>query len=127
MTMAATDRFEVPPEMRAFAEKSVDQARQAFDGFISAAHQAVNAFEGQTESARRGAKDVTEKALGFAQQNIAGAFELAQQLVRAKDAQEVLRLQSDYFRRQMQVLSEQARELGIASGQAAKDATTPKR
>jgi len=125
--MAATDRFEVPPEMRAFAEKSVDQARQAFDGFISAAHQAVNAFEGQTESARRGAKDVTEKALGFAQQNIAGAFELAQQLVRAKDAQEVLRLQSDYFRRQMQVLSEQARELGIASGQAAKDATTPKR
>ena len=125
--MAATDRFEVPPEMRAFAEKSVDQARQAFDGFISAAHQAVNAFEGQTESARRGAKDVTEKALGFAQQNVAGAFELAQQLVRAKDAQEVLRLQSDYFRRQMQVLSEQARELGIASGQAAKDATTPKR
>jgi phasin len=127
MTMAATDRFEVPPEMRAFAEKSVDQARQAFEGFISAAHQAVNAFEGQSESARRGAKDVTEKALGFAQQNVAGAFELAQQLVRAKDAQEVLRLQSDYFRRQMQVLSEQARELGIASGQAAKDATTPKR
>jgi len=125
--MAATDRFEVPPEMRAFAEKSVDQARQAFEGFISAAHQAVNAFEGQSESARRGAKDVTEKALGFAQQNVAGAFELAQQLVRAKDAQEVLRLQSDYFRRQMQVLSEQARELGIASGQAAKDATTPKR
>jgi S-adenosylmethionine:diacylglycerol 3-amino-3-carboxypropyl transferase len=36
MTMAASDRFEVPPEMRAFAEKSVEQARQAFDGFISA-------------------------------------------------------------------------------------------
>jgi len=28
--MAATDRFDVPPEMRAFAEKSVEQARQAF-------------------------------------------------------------------------------------------------
>ncbi len=45
--MAASDRFEVPPEMRALAEKSVEQARQAFDGFISAAHQAVSAFEGQ--------------------------------------------------------------------------------
>ena len=26
--MAASDRFDVPPEMRAFAEKSVEQARQ---------------------------------------------------------------------------------------------------
>src|SRR5262245_55437199 len=127
MTMAATDRFEVPPEMRAFAEKSVEQARQAFDGFISAAHQAVNAFEGQTESARKGAKDVTEKALTFAEQSVASAFELAQQLLRAKDAQEVMRLQADYFRHQMQVLSEQARAIGLATGQAAKDATTPKR
>src|SRR5262245_21391441 len=127
MTMAATDRFEVPPELRAFAEKRVEQARQAFEGFISAAHQAVNAFEGQSESARKGAKDVTEKALSFAQHNIAGAFELAQQLVRAKDAQEVMRLQADYFRHQMQVLTEQARELGLATGQAAKDAATPKR
>ena len=59
--MAVTDRFDVPPEMRAFAEKSVEQARQAFDGFISAAHHAVNAFEGQAQTARKGAKDVTER------------------------------------------------------------------
>ena len=39
--MAAQERFEIPSEMRAFAEKSVEQAKQAFDGFISAAHQAV--------------------------------------------------------------------------------------
>jgi hypothetical protein len=42
--------------MRAFAEKSVEQARQAFDGFISAAHNAVAAFEGQAETARKGAR-----------------------------------------------------------------------
>ena len=48
--MAANDRFEVPPEMRAFAEKSVEQARQAFDGFISAAQQAMSAFEGHAET-----------------------------------------------------------------------------
>src|SRR5262249_57690457 len=47
--MAASDRFEVPPEMRAFAEKSVEQARQAVDGFISAAHQAMSAFTPQAE------------------------------------------------------------------------------
>ena len=123
--MATSDRFELPPEMRALAERSVEQARQAFDGFISAAHQAVTALEGQAETARKGAKDVTEKAMSFAQQNIASSFELAQQLVRAKDVQEVLRLQSDYVRKQMQVLTEQARVLGESTGKAAKDAATP--
>jgi len=88
--MAATDRFEIPPEMRALAEKSVEQARQAFDSFISAAHRAVSAFEGQAETARRGAKDVTENAMTFAQHNIASSFELAEQLVRARDVEEVL-------------------------------------
>jgi phasin len=124
--MATSDRFELPPEMRALAERSVEQARQAFDGFISAAHQAVTALEGQAETARKGAKDVTEKAMSFAQQNIASSFELAQQLVRAKDVQEVLRLQSDYVRKQMQVLTEQARVLGESTGKAAKDAATPR-
>jgi phasin len=126
MTMAASDRFDVPPEMRAFAEKSVEQARQAFDGFISAAHHAMSAFEGQAQTARKGARDVTEKAMTFAEQNIATAFEFAQDLVRAKDMQDVLRLQAEYIRRQMQVLTEQAKELGESTGKAAKDAATPK-
>jgi phasin len=125
--MAANDRFDVPPEMRAFAEKSVDQARQAFDGFISAAHQAMSAFEGQAETARKGAKDVTEKAMTFAERNITSAFEFAQELVRARDVQDVLRLQADYIKRQMQVLTEQARELGERTSKAAKDAAAPKR
>ena len=124
--MAATDRFDVPPEMRAFAEKSVEQARQAFDGFISAAHQAMSAFEGQAETARKGAKDVTEKAMTFAERNIASGFEFAQELMRARDIQDVLRLQGDYIKRQMQVLTEQARELGESTSKAAKDAATPK-
>lgn len=124
--MAANDRFEIPPDMRAFAEKSVEQARQAFDGFISAAQQAMTAFEGQAESARKGAKDITEKAMTFAERNIASAFELAQDLVRARDMQEVVRLQTDYIKRQMQALTEQAKELGESTSKAAKDAAAPK-
>jgi phasin len=124
--MAASDRFELPPEMRAFAEKSVEQARQAFDGFISAAHQAMSAFEGQAETARKGARDVTEKAMTFAELNIASAFAFAQDLVQARDLQEVMRLQADYIRQQMQALHEQAQELGESTTKAAKDAATPK-
>src|SRR5260370_32467481 len=125
MTLAASDRFGFLPEMRALAEKSVEQARQAFDGFISAAHQAVSAFEGHAATARKGARDVTEKAMTFAQRNITSAFEFAQELVRAKDMQDVLRLQPDYIQRQMQALTEQAKELGESTSKAAKD-TAPR-
>jgi phasin len=120
--MAATDRFEIPQEMRAFAERSVEQAREAFDGFMSAAQRALSSFEGQAEGARKGARDVTEKAMTFTQQNIKSSFELAEQLVRAKDLQDMMRLQADYIKRQIQVFSEQARELGESAGTAARDA-----
>jgi len=124
--MAANDRFDVPPELRTFAESSVEQARQAFDGFISAAHQAMSAFEGQAETARKGARNVTEKAMTFAERNMASAFAFAHDLVRARDLQEVLRLQADYIRQQMEALTEQARELGESTSKAAKDAAAPK-
>jgi phasin len=120
--MAASDRFEVPPELRTFAERSVEQARQAFDGFISAAHHAMSTFEGQAETARKGARDVTEKAMTFAERNMTSAFAFAHDLVRARDLQEVLRLQADYIRHQMEALTEQARELGESTSKAAKDA-----
>ncbi|MCZ7643639.1 MAG: hypothetical protein M5U33_14340 [Pseudorhodoplanes sp.] len=38
--------FEIPTEMRKFAEQSMDQARKAFENFIGAAQQAVTDFEG---------------------------------------------------------------------------------
>lgn len=119
------DRFEVPPEMRAFAEKSVDQARQAFDGFMSAAHRAMSTFEGHAESAHKGAIDVTGKAMTFAERNIASSFDFTQKLMRAKDMQEVLALQAEYLKTQMQVFAAQAKELGESTTKAAKDVTTP--
>ena len=124
--MAASDRFEVPPELRTFAERSVEQARQAFDGFISAAHHAMSAFEGQAETARKGARDVTEKAMTFAERNMTSAFAFAHDLVQARDLQEVLRLQADYIRHQMEALTEQARELAESTSKAAKDAAARK-
>ena len=115
------EQFQIPPEMRAIAEKSVEQAKQAVEGFISAAQRTVSAMEGQAETARKGAKDVSGKAMGFVEQNVATSFDFAQKLVRAKDLQEMLELQATFIRTQMQALSEQAKELGQSAGKTAKD------
>jgi len=119
MATNQAEQFQIPPEMRAFAEKSVEQAKQAVEGFISAAHRTVSAFEGQAETARKGAKDVGGKAMEFAERNITSSFDFAQKLVRAKDVQEMLELQAAYVRTQMQVLTEQAKELGENAGKMA--------
>ena len=103
--------FAVPPEMWALAEKSVAQARKAFDGFVSAAEQATAGFEQKAKAARTGATDVAQKAMSFAEQNVANSFDLAQKLVAAKDISEVVQLHADYVRRQMEVLARQAQEL----------------
>ena len=121
MATNRTEQFQIPPEMRALAEKSVEQAKQAVEGFITAAHRTVSSFEGQAETARKGAKDVGGKAMEFAERNITNSFDFAQKLVRAKDVHEMLELQASYVRTQMQVLAEQAKELGQSTGKMATD------
>jgi phasin len=113
------DTFQVPPEMRALAEQSVEQAKKAFDGFMTATQKTVSNLETQTAAMQAGARDVTQKAVGFAEKNVAASFEFAQRLVRAKDAQEVMALQAEYMKNQMQALNEQARELGQTAATSA--------
>jgi phasin len=118
--------FDVPTQMRQFAEQSVEQARKAVDGFMTAAHKAVATAETQAVSAQSSAKDVGHKAMSFAEQNIANSFEFAQKLVRAKDIQEVMALQQEYLQAQMKAMSEQAKDLGSAATKAAMDSAKPK-
>jgi phasin len=119
--------FAVPPEMRAIAEKSVEQARKAFDGFVSAAEKATAGFEQRAEVARVGAKDVAHKAMSFAEQNVANSFDLAQKLVTAKDINEVVQLHADYVRKQMDVLARQAEELSQSASKMGSEGGAPKR
>jgi phasin len=118
--------FDVPTQMRQFAEQSVEQARKAVDGFMTAAQKAVTTAEAQAASAQSSAKDVGQKAMGFAEQNIANSFEFAQKLVRAKDIQEVMALQQEYLQTQMKAMSEQAKDLGSAATKGAMDQVKPK-
>lgn len=118
--------FEIPAEMRQMAEKSVEQAKVAFDSFTSAARNTIATIEGRASAAQAGAKDVGQKAMAFAEQNVASSFELAQKLVRANDLQEVMKIQADYLKAQSQALAEQAKELGQHATKAAMDAGKPK-
>ena len=120
------EQFGMPKEIRAFVEQSVTQAKHAFDGFIQAANQAMGQFEGQAQAARGGANEIAHKSMTYAEQNMAATFEFAEKLMQAKDATEVMRLQSDYLGRQMQALSTQVQELGQSAAKMVVDAAKPR-
>ena len=105
----------------------MEQARKAFDNFVGAAQQAMNDLEGRAQTARSGAMDVNGRAMTFAERNMAASFEFAQNLVRAKTAEDVLHLQTEYVKAQIQVLNEQTKELAEATAKVAKDATEARR
>ncbi|HEY8578795.1 MAG TPA: phasin [Beijerinckiaceae bacterium] len=109
---------QIPAEMREFAERSVVQARKAFEGFMGAIQKASGDVEGAAASAQTNVKDASRKAVTFAEQSVTSAFDLAERLVHAKDVQEVMRLQAEYLQQQLAAVQEQARELGDAVSKA---------
>ena len=104
--------YEIPNELRDFAERSVDQARKAFEGFVSVAQKAAGTVDGAAQDAQTGVKHVGSHVLGFAEKNVNAAFDLAQKLVHAKDPQQAFALQSEYLKSQIEALQSQAKELG---------------
>lgn len=120
------DRFEIPKEMRAMAEASFEQARKAFDTFLSNAQQATTSLENKGETVRSSAKDVSAKAIANAEKNVATSLDYAQKLLQAKDLAEVMRLHTEYVQGQMKSLAEQATDMAQSISRAAMDAAKPK-
>ncbi|MGA7451712.1 MAG: phasin family protein [Rhodoplanes sp.] len=121
MTNGITRPFEIPKEMRAVAEQSVEQAKLAFNNYLQAAQEAVSTFDQWVKASQVGAQGLCNKAMNFAQRNVLSAFEFAQKTVQAKDIQELIQTQTEFVQSQMQVLSEQVKYLGEAATKAAMD------
>jgi phasin len=115
--------FDVPNEMRDLADKSIQQARRAFDTFMDASHEAVSRAKGSGEAIHQSAEEAGRKAVDFAEQNVRAALEHGQALVQAKGLDEVMRLQSDYMRSQIHAMQTQLK----AMGEMAQAALKPKR
>jgi phasin len=109
--MAQDAKFEIPAEMREFAEKSVEQAKQAFDSFVSASKHAIGTAETQAKSLQSNARETGQLAMSFAERNLTASFDFAQRLLHAKDPKEVTELQIEYIKTQIAAMSEQAKTL----------------
>lgn len=121
--MAERPSFEIPTELRTLAERSVEQARQALDGLIGAAHKALDEAEHRADAVQGNARDAGRRVLGFAEENVAAGFDFAARLARARTLDEWIRLHTEFAAEQARRLAGQARAIGGEVAAAAGSAT----
>jgi phasin len=118
--------LEIPIEVRQLAEKTVGEAKKAFDNFIAAAQKATSSMESQAAAVQSGSMEMHGKIRSFAERNVATCFEFAQKFIQAKNVQEVMQLQAELVKAQMQAITEQTKELADATVKSVMDAAKPK-
>ncbi|MCK1650472.1 phasin [Bradyrhizobium sp. 149] len=103
--------FEVPEQMRAFAEKGVSQARESYAKFKDAAETHNGTVEAVFTTASKGASEYTAKLVEFMKANTTAQLDFAQQLFSLKSPAEALELWTGHTRTQLETLQSQAKEL----------------
>jgi phasin len=107
--MATKPSYDIPHQMREMADKSVDQARQAFEGFMQASQSAMSKVETSANATHSASVSLQKEAMNFAEEQVSRTFQHAQKIVRAKDPQEMMSLQAQFMQEQMKLMSDQAR------------------
>ena len=122
--MPERQNFQIPQQLGELAEKNVEQARAAYGQLMEAMTQAVRAWSTAPSTVMAsGFKVVQERAIQFAKENADAGFALAGELAKAKDLQDILRLQSNFAQTQMQSYARQAQELGGLMTEAMRSST----
>ncbi|NJM35179.1 MAG: hypothetical protein HC850_11255 [Rhodomicrobium sp.] len=115
---------EMPESMRNIMKASIDQARKAFETFISASHQVMSNFEGAPSNpATDGLKQLNEKIAEYTKMNADANFRFAMKLTDAKQLNEVIELQNGYVRDLMDTYAKQLEELRSLTAKVVQDST----
>jgi phasin len=117
--------FEVPEQMRAFAEKGVSQARDSYAKFKDAAETHNGTMEAVFTNASKGASAYSAKLVEFMKTNTTSSLDFAQELFGVKTPAEALELWTSHTRKQFETLSAQAKELAELGQKVATETVEP--
>ena len=104
-------------KMREMAQTTLDKAKDAVSKYITESQKLREKADSGVRATYSGAKEMNDKAVAFAEANVAAGFELAQRLLQAKDPQEMGAVYQSHLKEQMERMNAQFRELGNAISQ----------
>jgi phasin len=117
--------FEVPEQMRAFAEKGVSEARDNYAKFKDAAETHNGTMEAVFTTASKGAGEYSAKLIEFLKANTTSTLDFAQELFAVKTPSEALELWASHTRKQFETFSAQAKELAELGQKVATETVEP--
>jgi hypothetical protein len=100
--------------IRQLAEHGLDQSKVIFDSLVTATRGTAGTIDQQVS-------EIRERSLALVSHSLSNGFDFANRILRAKEPQEVLRLQSEFLSRQAQALADQAKELGQTMAHGVED------
>jgi hypothetical protein len=104
-------------KMRELARTTLDKAKEAVSKYMTESQKMREKADSGVRATYSSAKEMNDKAVAFAEANVAAGFELAQRLLQAKDAQEMGTVYQNHLKEQMERMNAQFRELGNAMSQ----------
>src|SRR5882672_9628152 len=117
--------FEVPEQVRAFAEKGVSQVRDNYAKFKDAAETHNGTVEAVFTTASKGASEYSAKVLEFFKANTTASLDFAQELIGAKTPSAAMELWTSHSRKQFETFAAQAKELAALGQKVATEAVEP--
>ena len=87
---------------------------------------AVSALEDRFTASEADMNEIGDKAISFAGRNVSSAFDLAEKILQAKDIQELVQMQTEFVQSQMNILSEQVKDMGNTISKASMDSISKK-
>jgi hypothetical protein len=101
-------------KMREMAQTTLDKAKEAVSKYMTESQKLREKADSSVRATYSTAKEMNDKALAFAEANVAAGFELAQRLLHAKDPQEMGAVYQSHLKEQMEKMNAQFRELASA-------------
>jgi len=117
--------FEVPEQVRAFAEKGVSQARDSYAKFKDVAEAHNTTVEAVFSSASKGVAEYSAKLMDILKANTGATLDLAQSLVGVKSPTEAVELWTSHARQQFETFTANARELTELAQKVATETVEP--
>ncbi|MDQ6435162.1 phasin [Mesorhizobium sp. LHD-90] len=115
----ATDQF------RAFAEKGVEQSKEAYAKLKTGAETTQKALETTVETAKTAGSDLSLKTIAALRANAELGFAHLESLVGAKSVSELIELQTAFIRKGVETAVAQAKDFQAAGTKAAEDVSKP--
>src|SRR5580704_11108989 len=104
-------KLEVPAAFREFAETGIGQTREVYERLKKGAEQATAVLEATCAKGGKGATEYGSKLIEIMHANTDAAFDFADELVSIKSFSEMIELSAKHTRKQLEVLTDQTKEL----------------